>query len=426
MSYPRISLIHPTGNPFSRQAAIAFSEAGLLQEVITTIAYNPEGSLSHYLNRLPNKISDRLTSELGRRTWVVPKGVRIQTHPWQEVMRMVLVKTGLSRRLNFSYQGLADWVYASLDHHVAKHHLQDLDAVYAYEDGAATTFQVAKQQGIFCLYDLPIVFYLTSRNIQVEEAERFPELAPALDALQEPAWKLERKQQEIELADRIFVPSSFVQKSLLDAGIKQENISVIPFGAPIDYFHPQPKPDKLFRALFVGRVGPRKGVHYLLQAWQELSFPESELLLVGMNEFPDGWLDQYIERICHIPSLPHTLLNKYYSSANVLVLPSLVEGLALVQLEAMACGIPLITTVNAGSSDIVTDGVEGFIVPIRDVEALKEKLEWCYCHPLELAEMGRAARQKAEQLTWDLYRQRLASRVQEFLNYPREEENPHG
>jgi glycosyltransferase involved in cell wall biosynthesis len=97
-----------------------------------------------------------------------------------------------------------------------------------------------------------------------------------------------------------------------------------------------------------------------------------------------------------------------------------------VQLEAMACGIPLITTVNAGSSDIVTDGVEGFIVPIRDVEALKEKLEWCYCHPLELAEMGRAARQKAEQLTWDLYRQRLASRVQEFLNYPREEENPHG
>lgn len=426
MSYPRISLIHPTGNPFSRQAAIAFSEAGLLQEVITTIAYDPEGSLSHYLNRLPHKISDRLTSELGRRTWVVPKGVRMQTHPWQEVMRMVLVKTGLSRRLNFSYQGLADWVYASLDHHVAKHHLQDLDAVYAYEDGAATTFQLAKQQGIFCLYDLPIVFYLTSHNIQVEEAERFPELAPALDALQEPAWKLERKQQEIELADRIFVPSSFVQKSLLEAGIKQENISVIPFGAPIDYFHPQLKPDKLFRALFVGRVGPRKGVHYLLQAWRELSFPEAELLLVGMNEFPDGWLDQYTEEICHIPSLPHTSLNKYYSSANVLVLPSLVEGLALVQLEAMACGIPLITTVNAGSSDIVTDGVEGFIVPIRDIEALKEKLEWCYCHPLELAEMGCAARQKAEQLTWDLYRQRLASRVQEFLNYPREEEKPHG
>jgi glycosyltransferase involved in cell wall biosynthesis len=97
------------------------------------------------------------------------------------------------------------------------------------------------------------------------------------------------------------------------------------------------------------------------------------------------------------------------------VLPSLVEGLALVQLEAMACGIPLITTPNAGGSDIVTDGVDGFVIPIRNVEVLKEKLEWCYSHPLELAEMGYAARRKAEQMTWDLYRHRLASQIQNLL-----------
>ncbi len=415
MSYPRISLIHPTGNPFSRQAAIAFAEVGLLQEVITTIAYDPEGSWSRALNLLPEAIRNRVTQELERRTWVPPTGVQIQTYPWSEVIRLALVKTSLYRRLGFSYQGLADRVYASLDRHVASHHLQGLDAVYAYEDGAATTFQAAKQQGILCLYDLPIVFYPTSRNIQVEEAERFPKLAPALDATQEPAWKLERKEQEIQLADHIFVPSSFVQNSLLEAGTKPEKISVIPFGAPIGYFHPQPKPDKLFRALFVGRVGPRKGVHYLLQAWQELSLPEAELLLVGINEFPKGWLNQYTKGIRHISSVPHASLNRYYSSANVLVLPSLVEGLALVQLEAMACGIPLITTPNAGGSDIVTDGVEGFIIPVRDVEALKEKLEWCYTHPEELAQMGQVARHKAEQLTWKQYRQQLASKVQEIL-----------
>jgi glycosyltransferase involved in cell wall biosynthesis len=93
-----------------------------------------------------------------------------------------------------------------------------------------------------------------------------------------------------------------------------------------------------------------------------------------------------------------------------------VEGLALVQLEAMACGIPLITTPNAGGSDIITDGVEGFVIPIRNVDVLKEKLEWCYSHPLELAEMGRAARRKAEQMTWNLYHQRLANQVQDLLN----------
>lgn len=415
MSYPRISLIHPTGNPFSRQAAIALSEMGFLQEIVTTIAYAPEGSLSGYINILPEKIRNRVTQELGRRTWVPPTGVLMRTHPWREAMRMALVKTGLNRRLHLSYQELADWVYASLDRHVASHHLQGLDAIYAYEDGAATTFLAAKQQGILCLYDLPIVFYPTSREIHQEEAERFPELAVALQAAQEPDWKLERKQQEIQLADRIFVPSSFVQNSLLKAGVKQETISVIPFGAPIEYFHPQPKTDNLFRALFVGRVGPRKGVHYLLQAWRELRLPEAELLLVGINEFPEGWLEQYTQGISHVPSLPHASLNRYYCSANVLVLPSLVEGLALVQLEAMACGIPMITTPNAGGSDIVTDGVEGFIVPIRDVEALKEKLEWCCCHPQELAEMGRAARRKAEQLTWERYRQQIVGQVQELF-----------
>jgi glycosyltransferase involved in cell wall biosynthesis len=417
MSYPRISLIHPTGNPNSRNCAIALSEIGLLKEIITTIAYNPEGSFSPYLTLLPKKIKDRVTQELGRRTWVPPPGTLMQTHPWQEAIRLILVKTGLYRRLGFSYQELVDHIYASLDRHVAEHHLQELDAVYAYEDSAATTFQRAKQQGILCLYDLPIAFYRTSHALLAQEAERFPDLASALQVTHEPTWKLERKEQEIQLADHIFVPSSFVENSLLEAGINKEKISVITFGAPIDYFQPQPKNDPLFRVLFVGRVEPRKGVHYLLQAWQELKFSQSELLLVGINDFPEGWLERYTEEIRYISSVPHASLNQYYSSANVLVLPSLVEGLALVQLEALACGIPLITTPNAGGSDIITDGIEGFIVPIRDTEMLKEKLEWCYQHPLELAEMGRAARRKAEQLTWERYRQKVASQMLQLLKH---------
>lgn len=417
MSYPRISLIHPTGNPNSRNCAIALSETGLLKEIITTIAYNPKGSFSPYLTLLPNNIKDRVTQELGRRTWVPPLGTLMRTHPWQEVIRLILVKTGLYRRLGFSYQELVDRIYLSLDRHVAEHHLQGLDAIYAYEDGAATTFEMAKQQGILCFYDLPIVFYRTSRELLEQEAERFPELASALQVTQEPTWKLERKEQEIQLADHIFVPSSFVEHSLLKVDVNKEKISVIAFGAPIDYFQPQPKNDPLFRVLFVGRVGPRKGVHYLLQAWQELKFPQSELLLVGINDFPEGWLDPYSEKIRYISSLPHASLNQYYSSANVLVLPSLVEGLALVQLEALACGIPLITTPHTGASDIITDGLEGFIVPIRNTQMLKEKLEWCYQHPLELAEMGRAARRQAEQLTWERYRQNVASQILEIFNH---------
>ncbi|AFY90182.1 MAG: D-inositol-3-phosphate glycosyltransferase [Chroococcidiopsis cubana SAG 39.79] len=415
MSHPRISLIHPTSNPFARNAALALGEANLLQEAITTIAYNPKGVLSRYLNLLPQKISTRVALELGRRAWTAPVNVPMRSHPWQEAIRLALVKTKLSHLLNLGRQGPIDWVYTSLDRHVSQHHLQNLDAVYAYEDGAAIAFEVAKQRGILCLYDLPIPFYRMSRDLQAQEAERFPELAPALQAVKEPAWKIERKEREIQLADHVFVASSITQRSLLDVGVKPEKISVIPYGAPIDYFHPQTKTDKLFRALFVGRVGPRKGFHYLLQAWQELHLPDAELLAIGINEFPNNWLTQYQDIFRYIPSLPHAALNEYYSTASVFVFPSLVEGFGLVLLEAMACGIPVITTPNTAGPDILTDGVEGFIVPIRDVAALKEKLEWCYSHPEELAQMGKAARQKAEQLTWGLYRQQLASRVQELL-----------
>lgn len=414
-----ISLVHPTSNPNSRATALAFAEAGLLHEIITTTAYKPTGALARFIKQLPSSISDRITHELGRRAWVAPKGSNLRSYPWQEILRTVLVKTGLSSSLGLGSQGPVAWVYNSLDRQVARHHLYNLNAIYAYEDVAATTFEAAKTQGILCLYDLPTPFYLMKRDIYAEESKLFPELAPFLETSDEPIWKIKRKEREAELADHIFVASSITKRSLLDIGIPSERISVIPYGAPIEYFQPQRKPDSKFRALFVGRVEPRKGVHYLLRAWQTLTLPDAELLLVGVNGFPAGWLTQHEGTFRHVPSVPHTSLNQYYSSANVLVFPSLAEGFGLVLLEAMACGIPVITTPNTAGPDILTDGVDGFIIPIRNVEALQEKLEWCYRHPQELAEMGKAARRKAEQLTWQLYCHRLAYQVKKLLNVSR-------
>ncbi|MBD1916324.1 MULTISPECIES: glycosyltransferase family 4 protein [Cyanophyceae] len=415
MAINRISLVHPTGNPNSRNAAIALAEANLLYEVITTVAYNPNYKLSQLIQYLPSPVKLLLNQELERRLWVIPSNAVMMPHLWKELLRICLVKSGLSVKLGLGRQGPIDWVYASLDRHVATYHLDHLDAIYAYEDGAAYTFQAAKQKGIRCFYELPIAFHRTSRQIQQEEANRFPELASSLQGVHEPLWKLERKEQEVALADHIFVASSMTRQSLLDAGINSERISVIPYGAPVDYFRPQPKIDKQFRALFVGRVGPRKGVHYLLEAWKNLGLSNAELKLIGINEFPKGWLEAYQNYIHYLPSVPHSSLAQHYCDASLLVFPSLVEGFGLVILEAMACGIPVITTPNAAGPDIITDGVEGFIIPIRDSAAIQEKLEWCYDHPEETMAMGLAARQKAEQSTWLTYRHKLASKIRELL-----------
>lgn len=414
MSHPRISLVHPIGNPNSRETALALSEDNLLYEIVTTIAYNPQSSISKYLNILPDRMRVPLENELGRRMWIAPEGAKMRSHPWQEIGRIALKRTGWERRWGREPGASIYRIFSSIDRHVARHHLQGIDAVYAYEDAAAATFEAAKERGILCLYDLPILFHRMSREIQAIEAELFPDLAPAIGAVNEPAWKIERKEREVKLADRIFVASSISKKSLLDAGIPSEKIGVVPYGAPIEYFHPQPKPDGIFRALSVGRIGPRKGTHYLLQAWQELKLTNAELLLIGTNVFPSGWLEKYSDLCRYVSCVPHAALNTYYSSASVLVFPSLVEGFGLVLLEAMASGIPIITTCNTAGPDIIADGVEGFIIPIRDVESLKEKLEWCYRHPQELAEMGRSARQTAEKLTWNRYRQKLLNEVRQL------------
>ena len=416
---PKITLIHPTSNPFARNASLAIAEVDMLRAIITTFVYSPD-SFDNYLGGLIKSLLPKLVSkidrEFGRRAWVAPKGSQVYDYSWQEILRIFLVKTGLSRRLGLADKDLVDWMVASFDRHVAKHHLGNIDAIYAYEDGAADTFVAAKQRNIYCFYDLPIAFHLTSRRIQTEEAELFPELASTMLAVQEPEWKIERKNREVELADHIFVASSFTQKSLLDIGIPDSKITVIPYGAPIEYFQPRPKQDKIFRPMFAGQVGTRKGMQYLMPAWQELNLPDSELLLVGINQMPSDWLAKYSDsRIRLTGSVPHSTLNEYYSSASVFVFPSLVEGFGLVLLEAMACGIPIITTPNTAGPDIITDGIEGFIVPIRDIEALKQKLEWCYSHPQELAEMGIAARRKAEQLTWANYRQKLATVIKEKI-----------
>ncbi|MFM6344583.1 MAG: glycosyltransferase family 1 protein, partial [Dolichospermum sp.] len=146
----------------------------------------------------------------------------------------------------------------------------NITAIYSYEDIAAITFEKAKKQDIVCLYDLPIPFYQTTKTIMQQEAELFPSLKESIQTINEPDWKLKRKQREIELADHIFVASSITQESLTNIGIEANKISVIPYGSPIETFEYQLKSDDCFRVIFIGRFSPLKGIHYLLQAWQEL------------------------------------------------------------------------------------------------------------------------------------------------------------
>jgi glycosyltransferase involved in cell wall biosynthesis len=305
-------------------------------------------------------------------------------------------------------------MYDDFDKKVAAMKWDTIDAVYAYEDCALRSFRKAKQLGLVCLYDLPIVHHETAKEILSREVELFPEFKFCLATVNEPDWKIKKKEEELAMADLIFVPSDFVKNSVTRLGIRPGKIKVNVFGAPIEKFTPAEKTDNIFRPIFVGGIGPRKGVHYLIKAWKELNLSNAELLLVGVDLFPEGWLKEQIKdtSIRFVASVPHHQLPQYYASADCFVFPSLAEGLALVQLEAMACGLPVISTANAGAENIIKDGENGFLIPIRNTEVLKEKIRYLYEHPQEKQQMKLAARKTAEYFTWERYRKFLLDSIE--------------
>lgn len=402
----KVLLAHPLGSPFATNAALGLAEAGCRVEIASCFSFGPEGAVCRVVGAGP------LARELERRSWI-PSGIPVRHYGMsREILRVALERSGARRLLGLRSSRLTDWVYTSFDRSVAAALPLDTSAIYSYEDGALETFRRARRLGAVCLYDLPIMFHRASATLFAEERERYPELRSGMPL--EPDWKIERKDQEVQLADHIVVASHVTKSSLLEHGIPAGKISVIPYGTE-SVEGPAGAPDR-FRALFVGRVGPRKGVHYLLDAWRVPEFTNAELLLVGVNEFPEGWLEAHLGRALYQPSLPRSELRKIYASSSVLVLPSLVEGFGMVILEAMSCGVPVITTPNTAGPEIIESGVDGFIVPIRDVDALREKLAWCAGHPAELREMGRRARDKARLYSWNRYRAALGETIRSLLH----------
>jgi glycosyltransferase involved in cell wall biosynthesis len=218
---------------------------------------------------------------------------------------------------------------------------------------------------------------------------------------------LARTLREIDQADYILIPSDFVRESFLAEGIPESKLIQVPFGVDVSRFTPATaSKGRPFRVVFVGQVGLRKGVPYLLEAWKRLGWRDAELWLVGrvlpeIKEVLKGYADLPGVRIMGFLGTPAAA----YQQADIFVFPSLEEGSALVTYEAMACGLPVVTTPNAGS--LVRDGVEGFIVPIRDPDALAERMERLRANARLRQALGRAARMRAEEFTWEQHGQAL-------------------
>ncbi|HVB81198.1 MAG TPA: glycosyltransferase family 4 protein [Candidatus Binataceae bacterium] len=218
--------------------------------------------------------------------------------------------------------------------------------------------------------------------------------------------------REYALADAITVPSQFVRRTFVEMGVPGAKVHVVPYGVDLAVFRPAAERASNFRVLFVAQLSVRKGLHYLLDAFARAALPDAELVLAGSHTPDTDFLLRRgpMKNVTWLGPLPRAGVVREMSRASVLVLPSIEEGMAMVQAQALACGCPVISTVNAGAEDLFTDGREGFIVPPRDVDALAERMTRLYRDPKLRVAMGAAALARVKALGgWDSYgRQSLA------------------
>lgn len=244
-------------------------------------------------------------------------------------------------------------------------------------------------------------------EILCEEAERWGlKVRRSLDRRQR------NQLEEMALADFVLAPSQVVRDSFVKRGFEPARTAVIPYGVDLNRFKPvcsARKSDRTFRVICVAQVSLRKGQLYLLEAWKKLRLRNAELLLIGAISYEmSAVLRRYDGIFRHIPFVPNHKLKTEYTRSSVFVLPSVEDGFGYVIGEAMACGLPVVTTVNAGGADIVSQARDGFVIPIRSPEALAEALDLLYQKEELREEMSRAALAKAKtELGWEVYFDRL-------------------
>ena len=208
-----------------------------------------------------------------------------------------------------------------------------------------------------------------------------------------------------QLADLILVPSDFVRQAVLNHGAEAARVAIVPYGLDRRWFDQAADPAP-GRVLFVGNVGIGKGSHYLAEATRSLQRRGVPCDVRVVGRYSQAVISRPAFRGPHyVGQVPRARVVDEFLRADVFVLPTLCEGMARVHLEAMACGVPVVTTPNCGS--VVRDGIDGFIVPIRDAKALAEKIELLVTDRELRTRLGHNARERAKEFTWDRYGQRL-------------------
>lgn len=413
MEIREVLLSHPTGNANVRMVAEALIRANLLLRFYTCVAIF-EDTWSYFVSNLgPLK-------PLRRRSFTKSLKSYTRVRPHKEMGRMLAQRLGIHKLLVHEKGPFCiDKVYGDLDSYVSRN-LQGSRAIYAYEDGALQSFQKAKAHGVFCLYDLPTGYWRAHRQLLEEERQQRPEWAMTLKCFLDSENKLRQKDEELALADAIFVASRLTKESLKLYPKKLAPVHLMPYGFPMvcENREYSSTTNRRLKLLFVGGLSQLKGIANLLEA-AEILEDQVELTIVG-KKVVQGCkpLEKGLAKHRWIPTLPHDEVLALMRQHDIFVFPSLFEGYGLVVSEAMSQGTPVITTNRTCGADFIRDGENGWLVEAGNTLDLVEKLMNILAQRESISEVGRAAMKTARKLPLSLYGERLVEAIKEVIKEP--------
>ncbi len=409
----RTVLAYPGNMAHAQHSALALAECDALVAYVTTFVFRDDGKLARALSRFP-ALKRRLEPELRRRaiTCIAPSDVH--SYPFWEVIRSLTEKAGAGPvPADMAWSRMSD----RFDRLVAETYVPKAEAVQCFEYTALAAFTRAKDMGVARILHLPSLDSRQFEDIQRRERAQWPELASRHDAYFEAKFegRYARRCAEIALADVIITNSTLTAKSHIRAGADPEKTFVASLGAPAPLDYVERRPDdrqRPLRAVWAGPFSLRKGAHYLLKAWQIFKPGTAATLdIYGAMALPERLLRDQPDGVVVHGSVPQSQLFQAFQAADVLVFPTLSDGYGMVIAEALAHGLPVITTDQAGAADLITPA-NGLVVPAADPDALADALRWCLDHRRALDDMRFQALETARQRQWADFRHDLISALQ--------------
>lgn len=264
------------------------------------------------------------------------------------------------------------WFARRVRNHLATVELDpDRDRFLGFNTNCLETLELLRARGVFTVVDQVDPGKVEEEMVR-EEAARWPGWEKAPGRIPQSYW--DRLKAEWEMADLVLVNSAWSAGALVEQGVPGNKIAVVPLALDLRHDHEfaPVDPSGTLRVLWLGSVVIRKGIQYLAEAARHLEGRNIQFLLAGPMGVSELARRSFPPNMKLLGRITRDQLTKVYRQAHIFVLPTLSDGFAVTQLEAMAHGLPVVTTPNCGH--VVTDGLDGVIVPARDSQALAEAL----------------------------------------------------